>query len=106
MSPSQEHQSTGWSPGAPPEVEERLLRSLETTPRDDGSDDIRWTCPRCFHEHFLNVFRDQVWAGLDGSDRSAEILLRCECGFDHPDRPENEVGCGYRIVVTVTEEED
>jgi hypothetical protein len=106
VSPDQEHQSVDWSSGAPPELEEKLKRSLQATPREDGSEDISWTCPRCLKEHLSNLFRDEIWVGLDSVGRSGEIGLRCECGLPHLGRPDGEVGCGYRIVVAVAEEED
>jgi hypothetical protein len=100
------HKDVSWRLGASPSLEERLQRSLEARDRGDGSDDIRWVCPRCHHEHLANVFRDQVWAGLAQGGRNGEIDLRCECGYPHPGRPENEAGCGFRAVVLVAEEEE
>jgi hypothetical protein len=102
----EEHQSVSWQDGAPPELEEALRRSLDATACDDGSDDIRWVCPRCRREQFLNVVRDQVWAGLSGGTRTGEVALRCECRYDHAGRPEGEVGCGYRVFIAVDEQEE
>ena len=106
MAPAEGHDPVPWRPGSEAVLDERLTQSLRTSEREDGSEDVHWTCPRCRHEHVLNLFRDQLWAGLDGAGRSGEVDLRCECGFVHPDCPENEVGCGYRTVVLVAEEEE
>lgn len=106
MGKTRKHEAVPWRVGAPPELEEALLRSMDSVPRDDGSEDIRWTCPRCQQEHFRNVLRDRIWAGLVDSERKGELPIRCECGLDHLDRPENESGCGYRTVVVVVEEDD
>lgn len=103
MSP--DHRAVRWNPGAPAELEAPLLRSLDAASRDDGSEDISWVCPQCLQEQVSNVFRDEIWAGLDRASRSAELELRCDCGFTHENRPEGEVGCGYRTVV-IAEEED
>jgi hypothetical protein len=101
-----EHLPLAWSPGAPPELEEALERSFDSDPGEDGTDTVRWTCPRCNHLHVRSIDRDFDWAGLfPGSDsHSEEIVLRCECGLEHAGRPAEETGCGYRKVVSVEEE--
>jgi hypothetical protein len=106
LAPEEGHDPVPWSPRSETVLDERLTQSLKATEREDGSEDIHWTCPRCGYKHVLNLFRDQLWAGLDGAGRSGEVDLRCECGFDHPNRPGDEVGCGYRTVVLVEEEEE
>jgi hypothetical protein len=72
-----EHRLVPWSPGAPPELEDALLRSFEDEPGPDGGDLIHWTCPRCLHRHSRLVFRDEEWWGLAeaGALRWGELAL-------------------------------
>jgi hypothetical protein len=100
------HQPVPWSLGGSPEFEEALRGSFLDEQLDDGSDQVRWTCPRCGHEHVRNFFREERWAGLtSGGTREEELAIKCECGLEHPGRPEGEVGCGYRTVLVLEEEE-
>ncbi|GAA1879998.1 hypothetical protein [Actinomadura bangladeshensis] len=65
-------------------------------------------CPRCEHDftddqvHTAVTERGTLGAG-EVESAFKEIDLRCDCGREHPDRPENGKGCGiaYRVPATV-----
>lgn len=101
------HDPVPWRQGPTAEFEEALIDSFESEPGPDGADLVRWTCPRCRHPHVQTVERDGQWAGLAAasSPRSGELAIRCDCRQEHADRPDDSVGCGFRTVVTIEEED-
>jgi hypothetical protein len=98
------HLPVPWQLESSAQLDEAFSRSLTLSVGPDGSDFASWTCPRCAERYAQAVERESTYAGLSASPRSGELRIRCDCGQSHADRPEGEVGCGYRIVVELGEE--
>jgi hypothetical protein len=103
----QSHSNVSWDIAGSYVFEEQARRSFDAVPLEDGTDLIRWTCPRCEHPHQQILQRDTAVTALAAGEhkRTGELPMFCVCPRPHASRPEGEIGCGFRLVLTVGEEQ-
>ena len=56
-------------------------------------------CPRCRHYVSLDVVGDGTTVFRGRSAVAEPMVVRCNCGSDHPGRPDGSMGCGAYAVV-------
>jgi hypothetical protein len=103
------HVDCDWDPGPHPELDEKLRRSFDAHVDDMGDDETSWRCPRCNARHVRGFTRDKrlpMLAPAKRGPRSGELAARCHCEHPHANRPEGEVGCGFRAVLKIREVEE
>jgi hypothetical protein len=107
-----DHQALPYAEKTDPEYAKRAAKEMTISTPTPGVDLLSGPCPQCRGEMRVLLPADVVKGarGIDwfrprpapAATEAEPVPIICECGLDHPGRPEGEDGCGayWSLILT------